>query len=261
MLIQTNILSSYIILSMLIFRHCYYDNNCKYNNRYYNNSSHASIFRTSILCVLIEIGEIYEVIAREVLRDIEMSQFILVSLFTLLTSFVISFDLKTGIIYMIQCQITGKVYIGRTTREIDKAMMKNKSRFESYKRGSYKSNDRIFQVITNKDYNVTILEIIYELENDTNFLKTLLKQQRLYIEQYNSVNKNVPSRTKKEYYVDNIDNILKYRQRIKPSMQRMVTCEVCGVQLSRAALFKHNKSLRHLTALAKFNQAIVPSES
>ena len=189
------------------------------------------------------------------------SQFILVSLFILLTSFVISLDLKTGTIYKVQCQITGKVYIGRTTREIDKAMIKNKGRFESYKRGSYKSNDRIFQVITNKHYNVTILEIIYELENDTNFLKALLKQQRLYIEQYDSVNKNVPSRTKKEYYVDNIDNILKYRQRIKPSLQRKVTCEVCGVELSRAALFKHYKSKRHLTALAKLSQAIVPSES
>ena len=53
MLIQTNILSSYIILSMLIFRHCYYDNNCKYNNRYYNNSHAIIIVPTLVYFALV----------------------------------------------------------------------------------------------------------------------------------------------------------------------------------------------------------------
>ena len=60
---------------------------------------------------------------------------------------------------------------------------------------------------------MTILEIIYELANDKDFLMTLKKRKRFYIEKYgNAVNKLIPSRTIKEYYVDNIDHKLQYQK-------------------------------------------------
>ena len=112
--------------------------------------------------------------------------------------FSISLALKTGTIFKLQCQVTGKVYIGRTTVEIEKAMVMNSKNYNQHKRGCYKTNNRLFEVIANKDYNVAILEIVYELANDTDFLRKLLKRQRYHIEQYDTaVNKVIPSRTVK----------------------------------------------------------------
>ena len=197
------------------------------------------------------------------------SQIILALLFISLLSSVLSLSLRTGTIYKLLCQVTGKIYIGRTTVEISEAMRLNKSMFERYKLGTFKSFVGFFEVMANKDYNVTILEIIHELANDTD----LMKRQRYYIEQYdNTVNKIRPSRTKKEYRAVNRDHYLqlykKYREENKEAIHQKareqyprvrslrlakLTCDVCGIKISKAALSKHNKSTRHLTALAKLN--------
>ena len=62
-------------------------------------------------------------------------------------NFALSLILRTGTIYKVHCQITRKVYIGRTTVGVDKAMKKNKNIFDAYKRGVYKSNDTVFVVL------------------------------------------------------------------------------------------------------------------
>ena len=205
-------------------------------------------------------------------------QFILILIFILLLSSIKSLDVKTGTIYKLQCQVTAKVYIGRTTAPIEKAMKKNKDNFKHYTRVTHKKETSLFELMANNNYNVTILDVIYKLANDTDFSLRLRKLQRFYIEKSgNAVNKYKPSRTKKEYYVDNIDHKLQYRkehyednreselqqkkqyyQRIRAQLLEKVTCEVCGVQLSRAALSKHKKSLRHLTALAKLYEGTIP---
>ena len=204
------------------------------------------------------------------------NQFILLVLFilfVLLLSSAISLDLKTDTIYKLQCQITGKVYIGSTTIGVELAMKNNKSMFEPYKRGIYKTNDRIFEVMANKDYNLTVLEIIFELANDTDFLINLKKRQKFYMKQVdNVINKNIPSRTASEYYVENLDHISQQKKeyyvdnkgvilqkrsehypQIKPSLMHKVTCEVCGIECAKGSLRMHNRSTRHLIALAKLN--------
>ena len=215
-------------------------------------------------------------------------QFIISLLFILLISSVISLDLRTGTICKIQCQLTGNFFIGSTTIGIEKAMRLNKNSYECYKRGNYKSNDSIFEVMANKDYNVTILEIINELANDADFLIKLKKRKRFYVEQfYNAVNKYTPLRTKKEWVEVNRDNISQYRKeyydenreaelqkskvyyankseailkkrrsyypRIRAQLLEKVTCEVCGVVCSKVNFLQHTRSKRHLTALAKLN--------
>ena len=68
--------------------------------------------------------------------------------------------LKTGTIYKVHCQVTGKVYIGRTTMEIDKAMRQNIKFLEAYKRGTHKREQSLFEVMANNDYNVTRLGLV-----------------------------------------------------------------------------------------------------
>ena len=202
-------------------------------------------------------------------------------LFIVLLSSTIFLDLKTGTIYKLQCQVTGKVYIGRTTAEIEKATKRNLVNFKRYNHGTYKTNDRMFEIFAHNNYSVTILEIIHELANETNFPLKLRKLQRFYIKQYvDAVNIVMPSRTLKEYYVENVADIAQqmreyyvdnketllqhnkeYRQRVKPLLSQKVTCEVCGVVCSKGWLTRHKKSKRHLTALAKLNQSDAPFSS
>ena len=215
-------------------------------------------------------------------------QLILLPLFILLFSTVISLNSKIGTVYKLQCQITGKIYIGRTTAPIDLAIRSNLSNFKRYNHGTYKNKDSCFEVLANKDYNVTVVEIIYKLSNDTDFSLKLRKLQRFHVDQYDDVvNKRKPSRTKREYYVEKIDNILEYKktyyennrevmsqqnkenywdkresllkqkkvryQLIKSSLLQKVTCEVCGGECAMVSLYMHKKTKRHLTALAKLN--------
>ena len=199
--------------------------------------------------------------------------FILLLLLILLLSPAISLDLKTGTIYKVQCRVTGNIFIGRTTIGISEAMRLNKSYYERYKRGTLKEERSLFEVLVNNDYNVTVLEEIYKLANDTDFLIKLTKMQKFYIELYDTaVNKKMPSRTMKEWVVENLDHISQqrkehyeenkeaalqqqraYRTRVKSSPRRKITCEVCRVEINLSSLVQHNKTKRHLTALAKLN--------
>ena len=195
-------------------------------------------------------------------------------LFMLLLSSIISLRTKTGTIYKLQCQVTGKVYIGRTIRGVESAMKHNINLFESYKRGTYKDNLAVFDVLTNNNCSVTVLEILYELANDRDFKMRLSKRQRYYIDQYdNVINKCIPTRTKKEYdkdnrdrfsqyykdyYKDNRETVLQRYQQNKSKLLEKVTCEVCGGTYSKASLWKHNRTIRHLTALAKLNNGPEP---
>lgn len=221
---------------------------------------------------------------------------LLIILFHLLSSSILSFDLKTGTIYKVYCQVTDKVYIGRTIDEIENAMKMYRTLFECYKRGTYKTYDTVFKVMANDDYNVTVLEEIPRLANDTDFFMTLKKRKRFYIEQYeNSVNKFIPLRSGKEYYKKNFQRIAQvhkqYREenkeiisqkikklheknkkiysqkakeyyysvvypRTKQLPPRKVTCDVCDAEINLSSLVQHNKTKRHLTALAKLNTGL-----
>ena len=199
----------------------------------------------------------------------------------LLLSIYLSFSSRPGTIYKLQCQVTGKVYIGRTTRGLDAAIQAHIQSLDSYKRGMCKYELGVFEVIANKEYNVTVLEELYKLANDTDFALTLRKRQRYYLEQYeDSVNKHIPSRTRKEYETVYRDHIIQYRriynnieenkeahsltmknyyQRVKPLRNKTITCEICGGDYINGSSWSHIRTKRHLTALAKLSSAFAPS--
>ena len=186
--------------------------------------------------------------------------FILLLLFILLLSPAISLDLKTGTIYKVQCQITGKVYIGRTTIGTDKAIQSILLSLACYKRGMRKYNQRAFEVFANELYNVTVLDELYKLANDTDFSLTLRKRQRFHLEQQNdAVNKHIPSRTLKEYYEDNKEahsfSQKENYQRVKHLLNKTIVCELCGEEYSSWSAWGHFRSIHHLTALAKLSSA------
>lgn len=199
------------------------------------------------------------------------SQFNLLLLFIFLLTFAISFDL--GTIYKIHCQTTGKVYVGRTTRRIEKAIQTVKNSFDVLQRGTDQGHGSVLDIFANNNYNVTILEVVPRLSNDTDFSLKLRKLQRFYIDQYDAaINKVKPSRSQKEYQAVNRDNISRlnkkyreknrevvsqrmneYYQENKSRLLQKVTCNICGGKHLKSSLWNHNRTKRHLTAVAKLN--------
>ena len=209
---------------------------------------------------------------------------VLFLLFVLLFS-VISLSLRTGTIYKVQCRVTGKVYIGRTTIEIERAMKNQIKLFEKYSLNNTKRYLSIFEVLAYNAYNVTILDEVRHLTNDEAFRKL----HRKYLEQHDDVaNKQLPARTMKEYRRDNNDYYKQYRQVNRDYFRRYhkkyyennkeklsnytkeyrrrnyhlisqkLPCYVCGIECSKKSFTQHQKSKRHLTLLDQLNQPIVP---
>jgi len=110
---------------------------------------------------------------------------------------------QTGFIYKINCNCTGKCYIGSTRKTIATRINEHKSQYKRYLQG--KSNfTSSFDIIKHGDYTVEEVEKVeffYELE--------LLARERNYIKTTeNTVNKAIPLRTVKEYYLDNRNTII-----------------------------------------------------
>jgi len=91
------------------------------------------------------------------------------------------------------------VYYGSTVNELYKRKNQHKDKFKNgkFKYTSYK----LFELGID-DVEITLVESII-----CNNKEELFKRERFYIENNNCVNKNIPSRTNKEYYDENKDKI------------------------------------------------------
>ena len=135
---------------------------------------------------------------------------------------------------------------------MERTLQDKKYRFKYFKKGTYRANEGTFEILTNNNYTVTILENVPRQVNDAEFKLILKKRQRFYVDQYNTVNKIIPLRTDYEYYLDNCEHINKLNnERRRRNHSQMLTCDVCGVEYKEMNKDIHNRSLYHLKALAK----------
>lgn len=108
---------------------------------------------------------------------------------------------KQGKIYKIISSNTDKIYVGSTCEKyLSKRLQKHKGKFKCKK--SYYTS---FEILKLGDYQIILLES-YSCNNRDE----LRARERYYIENNDCVNKNIPSRTRKEYYEDNFEKERKY---------------------------------------------------
>ena len=111
-----------------------------------------------------------------------------------------------GIIYKLECCITGEVYYGSTQQSLSKRMSEHKSSYKHWKEG--KTNyTTSYQIIDRGNYSYSLIEIV-ECEDR----KQLEQRERFYIENNECINKCVVGRTVKEYYEANKEAILEYKR-------------------------------------------------
>lgn len=115
-----------------------------------------------------------------------------------------------GKIYQIYCNKTGKRYIGSTTQnKLTARLQQHKYHYKKYMEakesgGHFRRPCMSFNIIENCDFAISLVE-----EVDYDDKQELLARERFYIENYDNVeNYNIPTRTAKERYNINKDEIL-----------------------------------------------------
>jgi hypothetical protein len=134
-----------------------------------------------------------------------------------------------GRIYKLVSSASDKVYVGSTTEDLSVRFAKHKTAYNRYKNG-------LFHYISAFDvccYPDVEIELIEELQ--CNDKATLLRREGEIIKTMNTVNRNITGRGQREYYTDKRSEIL---QRNKEK----VTCENCGAEVCRGALYLHRKA-------------------
>ncbi len=172
-------------------------------------------------------------------------------------------------IYKIVCNITGKVYIGSTTRKyLSERLAHHRQDYELYKKGinGYITS---FQVLENNDYHIILLENFpCDNKNERN------ARERHYIETIECVNKQLPGRTKKEYasankektdeyqkeYREiNKESIKSYRKAYyeinKEKVLAKAKCSICQIMVNK--LPRHLKTKKHIDNCVVIAEQIV----
>jgi hypothetical protein len=157
-----------------------------------------------------------------------------------------------SLIYKLCCKdpsITD-IYIGSTTNK-HRRKQEHKSRCNNPNAKGY--NYYIYQFIRNNG-NFDNWDMIIIEEYSCESKNQLEMRERYWIENLQStLNKIIPTRTKREYYEDNREEILKCekeyyennKEEINEKKNEKIECE-CGCKISRTNISTHKKSNKHL---------------
>ena len=107
-----------------------------------------------------------------------------------------------GYIYKIYDNTNGNVYYGSTINKVSDRIARHRTNYKHFVDGKV-TNCKSFDIIKNNDWTWNIEEKVEITEK-----WELHKLERKYIENNECINKNVPTRTRQEYYQANKEQIL-----------------------------------------------------
>jgi len=172
-------------------------------------------------------------------------------------------DYSKGKIYKLVCNKTGLTYYGSTTETLSIRKAKHKCSFKTKKHCCSSS-----EIIKNEDFYIVLLED-YPCERK----EQLEARERWYIENNECVNKKIPTRSYKEYYEENKEEInkrnceyakknrtfcneisiksyYKNKEKINEKAKETMKCE-CGSIFRKVDKSKHYKTKKHLEHLGE----------
>ena len=152
-------------------------------------------------------------------------------------------DKLVGRVYRIVCKTTNKQYVGSTIYPLKFRLQRHEKAFTGHSRDANKVKYcASFDILKENNYEIELLDLnLYDTRNE------LLEHERYYIESLeNVVNRYIPSRTKKQYYKDNIEQYKEKYQSIKNTdhFKQRIQCR-CGRHYTENGKGKHLKSQYH----------------
>jgi len=166
-------------------------------------------------------------------------------------------DYSKSKIYKIESLSTGLIYIGSTCQTLSQRLTDHKKHLKCFKNGK-KNYITVFKVLECDDCAIYLIE-----DYPCDRKETLLKREGEWIRKIDCVNKHIPGRTKKQYYLDNSDKIKKYKvqyylknyDKVNKNAKQIAiknfdklrsknNCD-CGGKYTHASKSTHLKSIRH----------------
>mgnify|MGYP003661972404 CR=1 FL=1 len=146
---------------------------------------------------------------------------------------------ENGKIYKIYDNTNGNVYYGSTTQILSKRKNKHKADYNQYKNEKMGRNYKSFDIIENNDYSISLVE-----EYPCKSKLELEKRERYYIENYECINKQIPTRTLKEWCEENKDKIKKTKDKYRNKDEnKNITCQFCSTIIMRKEdIPRHHKT-------------------
>lgn len=120
-------------------------------------------------------------------------------------------DYSKGKIYMVYCFTTKKKYYGSTVETLSRRLTNHVRAYKCWLKGNSKRICSVIEILKNENYKIILVEN-YPCKNK----EELEKKESEYILNNECVNKNVPRRTQREYYLANREIILKkHKEQVK----------------------------------------------
>lgn len=156
-------------------------------------------------------------------------------------------DYRKSKVYKLVSNQTDKIYVGSTTQPLCERKAGHKQNYRKYLSGKYHYVTS-FEIVKYEDCDIVLLEEI-NCENKMH----LHAKEREYIEKLECCNKNIPTRSKKEYYeiykITHKEHITKYNNKYikeKPNfIYRKCLC-ICGSVYKRNNDYHHCHTKKHV---------------
>ena len=175
-----------------------------------------------------------------------------------------------GKIYMIESASTGLVYYGSTCMPLYKRLHTHKNAHKIFQNNAT-GFTASFKVLEQADFKIVLVEQ-YPCESKMQ----LESREAHYIRNFECVNKNIPCRSRKEYYEDNKEHIQEWKKQyriennekikqyrienkehmkqyridnkesINKNKRTIVQCVTCNCALQKTELSRHSRSKKHL---------------
>ena len=154
--------------------------------------------------------------------------------------------MEIGYIYKICNKNTDKIYIGSTVNEIEKRLNQHKYDYKQYlnNKSPYITS---FEIVNDQTCFVELFAEVYF--NDKHELH---KKEKIFIQMYSDicVNKNIPTRTIKEYNEDNKEKVKekikecheKNKDKYKEKRNEKINCNICNKLITKYNIPRHQKS-------------------
>jgi len=116
-------------------------------------------------------------------------------------------DYSKGKIYTIRTYQCDDIYIGSTTQRLCERIREHRNNYKYWLEDNNKKYMYSYEILKYDDYYIELLED-YPCENK----QQLKKKEGEYQREMKCVNKRIECRTKKEYYIDNKEQIKEYHK-------------------------------------------------
>jgi hypothetical protein len=182
-------------------------------------------------------------------------------------------DYSKGKIYSIRSFQTDDIYIGSTTQTLAQRLGKHRTKYKLYLKGKYHYVTS-FELLKYDDYYIELITLY-----PCSCKAELEAEEGHYIRDWDCVNKTIPGRTQKQYYIDNRDKKLEYhkqryinnreqineqnkqyridnREKINEQKKQKITC-ICSCNITKDNIRRHQKSKKHKKLMSEFIQNFI----